>query len=77
MDILDFFLDILLKPPQPLMGLFLYTICPELVGVELGCACSCPTKTKWISNQTLIANTAVQLSTRILFTMLFCLQTPQ
>ena len=23
MDILDFFLDILLKPPQPLMGLFL------------------------------------------------------
>ena len=25
MDILDIFLDILLKPPQPLRGLFLYT----------------------------------------------------
>ena len=24
MDILDIFLDILLKPPQPLMGLFFY-----------------------------------------------------
>ena len=24
MDILDFFLDILLKPPQPLMGLFFF-----------------------------------------------------
>ena len=26
MDILDFFLDILLKPPQPLMGLFLVLV---------------------------------------------------
>ena len=32
MDILDIFLDILLKPPQPLMGLFFYTENPlELI----------------------------------------------
>ena len=29
MDILDIFLDILLKPPQPLMGLF-FTDFPQL-----------------------------------------------
>ena len=29
MDILDIFLDILLKPPQPLMGLFLKNCFPK------------------------------------------------
>ena len=35
MDILDIFLDILLKPPQPLMGLFFdQTICNGLLELD-------------------------------------------
>ena len=30
MDILDILLDILLKPPQPFIGLFLYVTSPQM-----------------------------------------------
>ena len=34
MDILDILLDILLKPPQPLMGLFLLCVCSDLRPIQ-------------------------------------------
>ena len=34
MDILDIFLDILLKPPQPFMGLFLDSLLSDLLWID-------------------------------------------
>ena len=36
MDILDILLDILLKPPQPLMGLFLFQVIAKKISHATG-----------------------------------------